>query len=349
MRERSLDFLRSAKISSSSTAVPLSGSFTDELNFFDATRWHGASWNNGGYFHNGWHPNQLAFRDGRMAITLRADTAGLSKEPAVSGEYRSNGVYQYGLYQARLMAAATPGTITGFFTYVGPDSGHIHDEIDVEIKGDDPTKLHVNYWRGGREHPTIIDLGFDASAAYHDYAFRWRATGIEWFVDGQRVHSENGRRGPLPTTPGQLMLNHWGAVNARPWSSNYAASKVSSVVRVERVSFTAEMPATAVASVGALSGSAYADSRSSWRAVASVMVRNTGGLPVSGAVVTGGFTVGGAPLSCTTARNGVCSITSLRIKSSSPATTFSVSKIEGTDTTYGAAKNVATSLVIAKP
>lgn len=349
LRNRSLASSMFSKTSSSVAAVSLSASFVDELTFFDTSRWHAANWNNGGYFINGWHPNQLSFADGRLAITLQADTAGLSAEPAVSGEYRTNGFYRYGLYQARLMPRATPGTVTGFFTYVGPDSGNPHDEIDVEFKGDDTTKLYVNYWTNGVEHPTTINLGFDASAAYHNYAFRWSATGIEWFVDGLRVYSENGSRGPLPLTPGQLMFNHWGAIGTWPWSSDYVVSSTPSVARIERVSFTAETPATAVVvSVGALSGRAYVDALN-WRAVASVTVRNASGLPVPGAVVTGGFTVGGTPLSCTTASNGVCSITGAKLKTSVARTTFSVSKIVGTNMTYDATKNAATSLVIARP
>lgn len=224
--------------STSNFVASTSGSFTDDLKFFDTSRWHTANWSNWGYFVNGWHPNQLTFLDGRMEIKLQADTLGLTEEPAVSGEYRTNTTYQYGLYKARLMASATPGTITAFFTYSGSDTGKPHDEIDIELKGDDLTKMQVNYWTNGVEHPVIINLGFNASTAYHEYSFNWTATSIEWFVDGKLVHSENGSRGQLPVTPGQIIINYWGSIYTWPWSTDYIISTQPSVMRVENISFT---------------------------------------------------------------------------------------------------------------
>ena len=332
-----------------SSSTSPSGSFDDELTFFDATRWHAANWNNGGYFINGWHPSQIAFPNGSMGITLQADAAGLTGMPAVSGEYRTNATYQYGLYKARLMPAAMPGTISALFTYAGPDSGSPHDEIDIEFKGNDLTKMQVNYWTNNVEHPTVISLGFNAGAAYHDYAFRWTPSGIEWFVDDRLVHSENGSRGPLPVTAGRIMLNHWGTINASPWSSDYLVSSVPSVMRVERVSFTSDSPAAvSVMSVGALSGRAFVEGNG-WRGQAGVTVRDASGAAVSNALVTGRFTVGGSALSCTTASNGVCSITSGKIKSLVASTTFSVTRIAGTGMSYDASKNAASTLMIAKP
>lgn len=324
-------------------------SFTDELLAFDTARWMASSWSNGAPFVNGWNPRQLSFVNGRMGIKLEADVVGLTGTPAVSGEYRTLGTYQYGLYQTRLIAPKTPGTISAFFTYTGPSNGTQHDEIDVELKGDDLTKMQVNYWTNGVEHPTLINLGFDASAAYHDYSFRWTATGIQWYVDNLLVHSENGSRGALPVTAGQIMLNHWGTVGAAPWSTNYVVSTTPSVMSVERVSFTSDTPvALPVISVGALSGSAYVDSKG-WRAKTSVSVRNASGVAVAGAVVTGGFTVGGSPLSCTSASNGVCSLTSAKISATTASTKFSVSNISAANMRYDATKNALSSVVVAKP
>lgn len=330
-------------------ATATSASFDDELLSADTARWYAANWSNGDPFVNAWHPNQLSFQDGRMNIRLEADVARLTAKPAISGEYRTIGTYQYGLYKARLIASRTPGTISAFFTYTGPASGTQHDEIDVELKGDDLTRVQVNYWTNGVEHPTLLDLGFDASAAYHDYAFRWTSTGIQWFVDDKLVHQENGSRGPLPVTAGLIMLNHWGTVGASPWSSDYIISSTPSVMGVERVSFTSELAASnAVVSVGALAGSAYPDAKG-WRASISVAVRNASGVAVPGAVVKGGFTVGGAPLSCTSGSNGMCSITSAKISAAAKSTTFLVRNITGTAMTYDATKNAVASVVVVKP
>ncbi len=44
-----------------------------------------------------------------------------------------------------------------------------------------------------RGTPVQIDLGFDASEAFHRYAIEWEPTGIRWFVDGKQ--SMSGRAG----------------------------------------------------------------------------------------------------------------------------------------------------------
>ncbi|WP_157991445.1 family 16 glycosylhydrolase [Caldimonas tepidiphila] len=222
------------------TVVSGAPSFEDTMEFADAARWQASRWNNGGHFLNGWHPEQLAFHDGRLLITLEADTQSRSGMSCVSGEYRSLQRHGHGFYEARLMASGTPGTVTAFFLYTGPAEGTRHDEIDVEIKGDDPTRLHLNYWSDGVEHPSVVPLGFDASAAFHDYAFRWTATGIQWFVDGRLVHEESGARGPLPHLPGYLMLSLWGATGTGAWSSDYQVTDRPSQAAVERVRFEAE-------------------------------------------------------------------------------------------------------------
>ncbi len=106
----------------------------------------------------------------------------------VSGEHCSWQTYGWGTYSARLKASRTPGTLSALFTYTGPSDGTQHDEIDVEIKGDDPTKVSLNYWTNGVEHPTVIHLGLDASLDLHDYAKGGRhltapaAKGPPWVV-----------------------------------------------------------------------------------------------------------------------------------------------------------------------
>jgi beta-glucanase (GH16 family) len=328
----------------------LGTSFSDELDIFDTSRWQAAQWNNGGVFFNGWHPNQIAFAGGRMQITLEADLSGLTGLGAVSGEYRTWQTYGWGTYSARLKASRTPGTISALFTYTGPSDGTQHDEIDVEIKGDDPSKVSLNYWTNGVEHPTVINLGFDASLDFHDYAFRWSSGRLQWFVDGVLVHEETGSRGPLPQVAGKLMLNHWGATGAEPWSSSYVPSTTPSQMVVERVAFIADsapVAATSV-SVGALSGSAWAEGKG-WHAVATINVRDAAGAAVPGAVVRGDFSVGGTALTCTTGSSGQCSITSASINKTKASTTFTVRGISGTNLSYSAAGNVAGSIVIVRP
>ncbi|MHB8948526.1 MAG: S8 family peptidase [Rhodoferax sp.] len=105
---------------------------------------------------------------------------------------------------------------------------------------------------------------------------------------------------------------------------------------------------TIVVSVGSLTGSS-ANVRNGWRATASIGVKDANGIAVSGATVSGGFTIGGSSVSCTTSTTGACSIKSGNISKSTLETTFSVKDMSGTNMTYDSTKNAVSSVVIRKP
>ncbi len=196
--------------------------FTDNFDGFDTGRWHKADgYSNGGMFNAGWRADHVWFNGGVMGINL--DTAscpgGCAGRPYASGEYRTTALYSYGRFEARLKAVRNPGTVTSFFTYTGPSDGQPWDEIDIEILGRNTTQLQTNYFTGGTGgHETVINLGFDAAAGYHNYAFEWWNGGtINWFVDGALVHQETGSRGPLPTRPQRIMANLWPGIGVDGW------------------------------------------------------------------------------------------------------------------------------------
>ncbi|WP_206098827.1 beta-glucanase [Paenibacillus paeoniae] len=182
-------------------------------------------WANGVDFGVGWKAVNQEFSNGIMA--LRLDNAGCpascSGKSYASAEYATNVKYGYGRVEARMKAAKGTGLVTSLFTYSGQAPGSSNDEIDIEILGKDTTKLETNYFTNGvGNHSTIIDLGFDASLDFHDYAFEWSPTYIKWYVDGTLVHTENGSRGALPTNPGHIMVNLWsGSGPAEIWTGKF--------------------------------------------------------------------------------------------------------------------------------
>ena len=116
-----------------------------------------------------------------------------------------------------LQATNVPGLVTGFFLH--RDSPR--QEIDVEILGNRPDHLLVNVFYnpgtdgakfdyGYRGTPIIIELGFDASKALHQFTIEWDPCEIRWFVDQKLVH----RRAiwdptPIPHLPMTLHVNTW--------------------------------------------------------------------------------------------------------------------------------------------
>jgi hypothetical protein len=168
-------------------------------------------WGNGGMFLSNWQADHAVAVAGNLE--LRLDANGL-----VGGEYASTGTLGYGVYSARMQAASGAGVITSLFTY----NGTPHDEIDIEILGKDTTKVQFNYFVNGiGGHEAVIDLGFDAAAGLHDYAFDWQADSIRWYVDGVLKHEVLAINSPIPSTPGKLMANLWAAQGVDGWSGTF--------------------------------------------------------------------------------------------------------------------------------
>ena len=204
--------------------------FTDNLNSFNSgLQYKSGGWNNGDNFGAEWKENHIELNSGIMA--LRIDTAGCPSrcegKAFASGEYATTDTYGYGRVEGRLKVAKARGLVTSLFTYTNreknPNKPERNDGIDIETLDKDTTKLEVNYYanRVGSQE-TVLDLGFDASAAYHDYAFEWSPSAIRWYVDGKLVHTENGSRGELPSQPGQVMVNLWpGASDNLEWTGSF--------------------------------------------------------------------------------------------------------------------------------
>jgi subtilisin family serine protease len=103
-------------------------------------------------------------------------------------------------------------------------------------------------------------------------------------------------------------------------------------------------------SLGGLTGSRTL-SGNRWNATATITVKNASGSVVSGAVVAGRFVAGTASASgtCTTASNGICTLTLTRILNSVASVSFSVTNLSGASMSYNPAANaVATQITIVR-
>jgi len=183
-------------------------------------------WTNGAGFNVGWRQDHADLIDGQLVLRLDnspclTDTALCSGKAYASGEYRSQATYHYGVYSVDLQAVASPGVVTSFFTYTGLSEGDAHHEIDIEILGQNPNQLQLNYYAGSDTgHEVLIELGFDASLALHTYSFDWQSDKIIWFVDGIEVH--RATTGTMPSIAGKIMMNTW-AVDASlaSWAGSF--------------------------------------------------------------------------------------------------------------------------------
>lgn len=197
------------------------GSFTDLFNSFDSSRWQKADgWVNGTPFDNAWSADHVVFHDGLLELVL--DDTAQRGEPYTSGEYRTTGYYGYGCYEVSMKPVARSGVITSFFTFAGPfDNGGNgqHNEIDIEFVGADGDPdggiswVQFNYWTNDDAYASRNEipypLGFDASAGFHRYGFKWTSGGIEWWVDGEPVVSATNATPKEADSLQKIAMNLW--------------------------------------------------------------------------------------------------------------------------------------------
>lgn len=229
-------------IATASTQPAYAG-LVNPMDSHDTANWYRADgWTNGSPFNVGWRNDHIEFSGGQISLTLddtpcNIDTAQCSGKPYAGAEYRSNGFYGYGRYEVTMQAAVGAGVVSSFFTYTGPSDGNPHDEIDIEFLGKDTSRVQFNFFtQGTGGHEFSYDLGFDASAAMHDYAIEWRPGSIQWFVDHTLAHSYTGST--TPTTDGRIMMNLWAVdSSASAWAGdfNYTAPVQA---RYDSVAFT---------------------------------------------------------------------------------------------------------------
>jgi GR25 family glycosyltransferase involved in LPS biosynthesis len=160
-------------------------------------------------------PDRLSFGDEGVRIVL--DEGAGNGRRLMSGAFASSRSFTHGWFRAEIRAAAGPGLITGFFLHRASP----RQEIDIEIVGTDPTRMLTNvYFNPGeagtamefgyRGAPHWIDLGFDATQDFHEYAIGWTTDRIVWLVDGRPVHERaSWEPTPIPHLAMRLHANLW--------------------------------------------------------------------------------------------------------------------------------------------
>lgn len=120
------------------------------------------------------------------------------------GEIRSTQTYASGVATARMRVADAPSSITGFFLYAAPDYA---SEIDIEVFNDPSGRVMFSTYAGGRQtHTETRTLGFDPTAAMHDYEIAWSNGRVTFSVDGTALRTWNNGVTKLPMN---LFANAW--------------------------------------------------------------------------------------------------------------------------------------------
>ncbi|WP_162408899.1 family 16 glycosylhydrolase [Acuticoccus sediminis] len=209
--------------------------FDETFDSLDTDIWYVSSYTNAdSYIDTSWSPNNAIIHDeGVLELLLEKESRG--GKPYTGAEIQTYDFYGYGRYEVTMQASGEEGVNSSFFTYTGDHLGDDWNEIDIEIYGLDPTKLHVAYHNDGETFEQEIDLGFDASEGMHTYAFEWRPDSVSWYVDGELVLVEEATIAPVPDVEGRIMASIWTGWNSHLGEPTF---ETSTSAYYDEISFT---------------------------------------------------------------------------------------------------------------
>lgn len=206
--------------------------FIERFRTLDDNRWvFSDGWNNGGFMENDWRRSALSRGPEGLAITMDWNEQGAAKLFS-SGELQSRESFQYGYFEARMKVPKGEGIVTGLFTYTQPQGRSTWEEIDIEILGRDTRTMEVTYHVHGRSRQTGIDLGFDASEAFHTYAFEWTEDALRWYVDNRLVHEVRGARVADLRRSQRFYIQLWSTAELYRWAGHINPEEAPWVLNV---------------------------------------------------------------------------------------------------------------------
>ncbi|XP_017640986.1 probable xyloglucan endotransglucosylase/hydrolase protein 33 isoform X2 [Gossypium arboreum] len=158
--------------------------------------------------------------------------------------------YNYGFFSAaiKLPAGLTSGVVVAFYLSNADMYPHSHDEIDIELLGNDKridwvlqTNVYANGVSTGREEKFYF--WFNPTLQHHYYSILWNSHHIVFLVDNIPVREfpNNGKfSAAYPSKPMSLYVTIWDgsqwATHGGKYPVNYNAS-VSSIDPVEGPDF----------------------------------------------------------------------------------------------------------------
>jgi len=215
------------------------GSFFDAFNSLDfERRWLASDgWTNGPHQGCEWRKENLSVSDGKLSLSM---TKGSDQEEWNCAELQSNDVYGYGVYEISMRPVAASGTVSAFFTYIGPVHGKPHDEIDFEFLGRDTSRIQLNYFTGGRGgNEFFVPAGEPDGEGFVRLAFEWTPTRVRWFVNGELVH-ETAAGAQLPVNPSKIYVSLWsGTEEINGWLGPFEGMDQQATLDVQWVAYTA--------------------------------------------------------------------------------------------------------------
>lgn len=166
-------------------------------------------------------------------------------------EIYSNETVKYGRWEIRMQVAATPGSVSSFFTYYNNSylgSPEPWREIDVEIIGKSANGFQSNLITGNAATRTTSEAFHtstsDLSKGFHTYVLEWTPDSVVYRFDGQRVRKDLGTNSQvkdLSDLPESYRMNLW-ATTAADWAGVLDPEKLPIAQTVNWIAYSSYTP-----------------------------------------------------------------------------------------------------------
>ena len=187
-----------------------------------------------------------------LSLGLFAAAAGGVSAATLDGaEIFSKETVKYGRWEIRMQVAATPGSVSSFFTYYNNSymgSPEPWREIDIEILGKNANGFQSNLITGHaavrktseKFHTSTADL----SKTFHTYVLDWTPDSIVYRFDGWVVRKDlaaDQQVKDLSDLPETYRMNLWASTSA-DWVGTLDPSKLPIAQTVNWIAYSAYTP-----------------------------------------------------------------------------------------------------------
>ncbi len=224
--------------------------FRDDFESFDAGTWQlmTHSWDSNVALFSA---DSVAVANGEMTLTLldapdgTTDDTGAAKQ-FLGAEVRSTATVEYGRVRARARFSDRSAVVSALVTIYTPWPADDWNELDIEHLGATPDHVQFNtmVYLGDSvgpvstsvtptQFPELVDLGFDASADFHEYQIEWTPSYAEFSVDGEVKHRWTDHVARLGL-PQNVLLTIW-ASSSPDWAGAIEPTTVGAKVTYDWV------------------------------------------------------------------------------------------------------------------
>lgn len=165
-------------------------------------------------------------------------------------ELYSKAAVRYGRWEIRMKAAATPGSVSSFFTYNNNSylgAPHPWREIDIEVLGNKPSSFQSNLITGDASAKTTSETIHGVSGladGFHTYVLDWTPDSVVWRVDGslrRKVDATDPQVRDLRDSTQTWRMNLW-ASSSTAWVGALDLSKLPVAQVVNWMRFSSYTP-----------------------------------------------------------------------------------------------------------